>query len=40
MRRERKENGMHVGYALIFQNPGNVLSDAEVYSQELRLAGN
>src|ERR1700694_931161 len=29
---------MHVGYAPIFQNPGNTLSDAEVYRQELRLA--
>ena len=29
---------MHVGYAPLFQNPGNALSDAEVYSQELRLA--
>ena len=29
---------MHVGYAPIFQNPGNALPDAEVYRQELRLA--
>ena len=29
---------MHVGYAPIFQNPENALSDAEVYRQELRLA--
>jgi alkanesulfonate monooxygenase SsuD/methylene tetrahydromethanopterin reductase-like flavin-dependent oxidoreductase (luciferase family) len=29
---------MHVGYAPIFQNPDNALSDAEVYRQELRLA--
>ena len=29
---------MHVGYAPLFQNPGNALSDAEVYRQELRLA--
>jgi alkanesulfonate monooxygenase SsuD/methylene tetrahydromethanopterin reductase-like flavin-dependent oxidoreductase (luciferase family) len=29
---------MHVGYAPIFQNPNNTLSDAEVYRQELRLA--
>ena len=29
---------MHVGYAPVFQNPGNALSDAEVYRQELRLA--
>jgi hypothetical protein len=29
---------MHVGYAPIFQNPNNALSDAEVYRQELRLA--
>lgn len=29
---------MHVGYAPIFQNPGNACSDAEVYRQELRLA--
>ena len=29
---------MHVGYAPLFQNPGNALSDAEVYAQELRLA--
>ncbi|MBI3326222.1 MAG: LLM class flavin-dependent oxidoreductase [Nitrospinae bacterium] len=28
---------MHVGYAPIFQNPSNALSDAEVYRQELRL---
>ena len=29
---------MHVGYAPLFQNPGNVLSDADVYIHELRLA--
>src|SRR6266481_6366701 len=29
---------MHVGYAPLFQNPGNALADAEVYRQELRLA--
>lgn len=29
---------MHVGYAPIFQNPNNALSDAAVYRQELRLA--
>src|SRR5213076_2330251 len=29
---------MHVGYAPLFQNPGNALPDAEVYRQELRLA--
>jgi len=29
---------MHVGYAPMFQNPGNALPDAEVYRQELRLA--
>jgi len=29
---------MHVGYAPVFQNPGNALPDAEVYRQELRLA--
>jgi alkanesulfonate monooxygenase SsuD/methylene tetrahydromethanopterin reductase-like flavin-dependent oxidoreductase (luciferase family) len=29
---------MHVGYGPLFQNPGNALSDAEVYRQELRLA--
>jgi alkanesulfonate monooxygenase SsuD/methylene tetrahydromethanopterin reductase-like flavin-dependent oxidoreductase (luciferase family) len=34
----RKENGMHVGYAPVFQNPGNALSDAQVYHHELRLA--
>jgi alkanesulfonate monooxygenase SsuD/methylene tetrahydromethanopterin reductase-like flavin-dependent oxidoreductase (luciferase family) len=28
---------MHVGYGVIFQNPGNALSDAEVYRNELRL---
>lgn len=28
---------MHVGYAPLFQNPDNALSDAEVYRQELRL---
>lgn len=30
---------MHVGYGAIFQNPNNARSDAEVYQQELRLAG-
>jgi len=29
---------MHVGFGPLFQNPGNRLSDAEVYRQELRLA--
>jgi len=29
---------MHVGYSPIFQNPGNKLSDSEVYIEELRLA--
>jgi alkanesulfonate monooxygenase SsuD/methylene tetrahydromethanopterin reductase-like flavin-dependent oxidoreductase (luciferase family) len=29
---------MHVGYGAAFQNPGNLLSDAEIYRQELRLA--
>lgn len=29
---------MHVGYTPLFQNPGNRLSDAEVYREELRLA--
>jgi alkanesulfonate monooxygenase SsuD/methylene tetrahydromethanopterin reductase-like flavin-dependent oxidoreductase (luciferase family) len=29
---------MHVGYGVYFQNPDNRLSDAEVYTQELRLA--
>ena len=29
---------MHVGYAPLFQNPGNVLADADVYAHELRLA--
>jgi alkanesulfonate monooxygenase SsuD/methylene tetrahydromethanopterin reductase-like flavin-dependent oxidoreductase (luciferase family) len=29
---------MHVGYAPLFQNPGNARPDAEVYRQELRLA--
>ena len=29
---------MHVGYAPLFQNPDNVLSDADVYIHELRLA--
>jgi len=29
---------MHVGYSPIFQNPGNKLSDAEVYQEEVRLA--
>jgi alkanesulfonate monooxygenase SsuD/methylene tetrahydromethanopterin reductase-like flavin-dependent oxidoreductase (luciferase family) len=29
---------MHVGYTAIFQNPGERLSDTEVYQNELRLA--
>lgn len=29
---------MHVGYAPLFQNPGNQRSDQEVYREELRLA--
>lgn len=29
---------MHVGFTPIFQNPGNAMSDAEVYRQEVRLA--
>ena len=29
---------MHVGYGVYFQNPDGKLSDAEVYSEELRLA--
>ena len=29
---------MHVGFAPIFRNPTNALSDAEVYRQEVRLA--
>ncbi len=29
---------MHVGYAPVFQNPGNARSDAEVYREELRIA--
>ena len=29
---------LHVGYAPVFQNPGNARSDAEVYQEELRLA--
>lgn len=29
---------MHVGYAPLFQNPENHLSDLEVYTEELRLA--
>src|SRR2546428_11909416 len=36
--REHQEHAMHVGYAPIFQTPGNALPDAEVYRQELRLA--
>src|SRR5262245_32187034 len=36
--RPDKEHAMHVGYAPLFQNPGNALPDAEVYRQELRLA--
>ncbi len=28
---------MHVGYGVAFQNPGNAISDAEVYRNELRL---
>src|SRR5499426_4093405 len=38
MQRSRQENLMHVGFGPLFQNPGNRLSDAEVYRQELRLA--
>src|SRR5262249_27650794 len=33
-----KEHAMHVGYAPLFQTPGNALPDAEVYRQECRLA--
>jgi alkanesulfonate monooxygenase SsuD/methylene tetrahydromethanopterin reductase-like flavin-dependent oxidoreductase (luciferase family) len=29
---------VHVGYAPLFQNPGNARSDAEIYREELRLA--
>ena len=29
---------MHVGFAPLFQNPGNKLSDVEVYERELRFA--
>ncbi|MEL7156527.1 MAG: LLM class flavin-dependent oxidoreductase [Actinomycetota bacterium] len=29
---------MHVGYASIFQNPHNALSDTEVWSEEVRMA--
>src|SRR2546426_12446654 len=29
---------MHVGTAVVFQNPGRMRSDHEVYRQELRLA--
>ena len=29
---------MHIGYAPVFQNPGNARSDAEVYREELRIA--
>ena len=29
---------MHVGFTPIFQNPGNRLSDAEVWREECRLA--
>ena len=29
---------MHIGYSPIFQNPGNTLTDAEVYRKELHLA--
>ena len=29
---------MHVGFAATFQNPGEELTDAEIYRQELRLA--
>lgn len=29
---------MHVGYGAAFQNPNNILSDAEVYHHELRFA--
>ena len=28
---------MHVGYGVAFQNPGNAISDAEVYRNELRF---
>src|ERR687885_1295546 len=38
MHAQRKEESMHVGFAPLFQTPGNVRSDAEVYRQELRLA--
>jgi alkanesulfonate monooxygenase SsuD/methylene tetrahydromethanopterin reductase-like flavin-dependent oxidoreductase (luciferase family) len=38
MQQSREENLMHVGFGPLFQNPGNRLSDAEVYGQELRLA--
>ena len=30
---------MHVGMSILFQNPGEHLSDREVYREELRLAG-
>ncbi len=29
---------MHVGYASLFQNPFDALTDREVYQQELRMA--
>ena len=29
---------MHVGYGAVFQNPGNALSDAEVWRNEVRMA--
>jgi alkanesulfonate monooxygenase SsuD/methylene tetrahydromethanopterin reductase-like flavin-dependent oxidoreductase (luciferase family) len=38
VRQSHEENLMHVGFGPLFQNPGNRLSDAEVYRQELRLA--
>src|SRR5262249_8519838 len=37
-RRTRKDPGMHVGMATIFQNPGRARTDREVYRSELRLA--
>src|ERR1019366_4726890 len=36
-RDRRRRNTMHVGYGVAFQNPGNAISDAEVYRNELRL---
>src|SRR5579859_1846144 len=35
--RSAEEDPMHVGYGVAFQNPGNAISDAEVYRNELRL---